>query len=274
MSNSPLHPRRDWIAALLAIAVGGSLLPCSVAWAQSGLRVARDRDRVLINKDIGVERWAMTRQRSTGSVTGNVFSSDGSSPPIFVDCDELTNDGVLVELSCFTAPACPGREACDPAGWQHFANIKLALSFFEPDDGSPPPPSGCPAYSCPVNGAQVCFDQLRADEQRPYDFGRVSLVTSSGSQSAVAFGGIGYNFFDPGHFRRQADGTVILEDGDPVPVSIDCGNTTSRLTFVQVIVRPEPCGQDLIPLRAGSFRFVGEGACQISGQFAVGTSLP
>jgi hypothetical protein len=243
-----------------------------VAAAQSGLRVARDADRVLVSKDVGGERWAITRQRSTGSVTGNVFAAGAS--PSFIDCDEITNDGTNVELRCFGAGACPVGGACDPAGWQLLATVTLPLSFFEPGGSSPPPPEGCTPYTCPVNGAQVCFDQLLPSEQHPYDFGRVSFVTSSGSQSSVTFAGIGYNFFDPAHFRRQADGTVVLEDTDPVPVGISCGPTATRLTSVRVVVRPEPCGQDLIPLRAGSFRFVGEGGCQISGQFAVGTALP
>ena len=200
-------------------------------------------------------------------MTGNVFFV-GDRAPTFVDCDQLRTDGRDVVLTCYGADRCVEGTPCDASGWRVIATITLALSFFEPPDGVGPPP-GCLPYSCPVDGAQVCFDQLPAEEQRPYDFGAVSTIASRPQQSVVNLGNaLPYVFNDPGHRRREPDGTIVLEDSNPAPIGFSCGNVGGQLTFVRVTIRPEACGGSR---RAGSFEFVAEGGCRISGQFAVTT---
>src|SRR5262245_1237489 len=52
---------------------------------QSGVQISPDGKRVLISKDVGDERWAITLN-DDNTVTGNVFPQDGG-PPQFVWCE-------------------------------------------------------------------------------------------------------------------------------------------------------------------------------------------
>ena len=40
---------------------------------ESGLQITPDERCTLVSKDVGTERWAITRNADDGSVTGNVF---------------------------------------------------------------------------------------------------------------------------------------------------------------------------------------------------------
>jgi hypothetical protein len=73
---------------------------------ESGLQVTPDRARVLISKDVGGERWAITRNFDDATVTGNVFSPGGGEPA-FLWCEDVSDEGKpdVVRLSCFLAEA-------------------------------------------------------------------------------------------------------------------------------------------------------------------------
>src|SRR4030095_4867700 len=58
----------------------------------SGIQITPEGKRTLVNKDVGSERWAITENADDGSVTGNVFRSDGG-PASFVFCERLGDDG-------------------------------------------------------------------------------------------------------------------------------------------------------------------------------------
>lgn len=101
----------------------------------SGLQISPDGRRVLISKDVGVERWAIT-ENDDGSVTGNVFRADGGEPS-FVACTRLRDDGhpdplrVQITFSCSGADAC--RDAtCPPSTWTPLGEVTLEGSFFRP----------------------------------------------------------------------------------------------------------------------------------------------
>jgi hypothetical protein len=92
------------------------------AHAQSGVQVTRDGRRTLISKDVGGERWAITRNED-GTVTGNVFRLDGGEPQ-FIWCEELSREGGQVRLRC------SGSESCD--AWSVIGEVTLPESFFAP----------------------------------------------------------------------------------------------------------------------------------------------
>ncbi len=50
---------------------------------ESGIQITPDQSQVLVSKDVGGQRWAITRHADDHTVTGNVFSGTGS-PPQFV----------------------------------------------------------------------------------------------------------------------------------------------------------------------------------------------
>ena len=65
----------------------------------SGLQLSRDAARVLISKDVGSERWAITRNLDDGTVTGNVFYPDGREPA-FLWCAQTAEAAFELTYEC------------------------------------------------------------------------------------------------------------------------------------------------------------------------------
>ncbi|HZR80335.1 MAG TPA: hypothetical protein VFD92_04485 [Candidatus Binatia bacterium] len=118
------------IAALLAAA--------SPAGAQShGMQGTPDRKQILVNKDVGDQRWAIALDGDRGTVSGNVFFPDGS-PPAFVWCrvvDSDHNDDPRLTVFYFD---CQGADRCaaTPCGgdqWTPIASrVPISGAFFLP----------------------------------------------------------------------------------------------------------------------------------------------
>lgn len=112
------------LVAIVSIVLG--IQAPDAALAQSSAQWTRDRDAILISKDVGAERWAITRRLSDGRVTGNVFSTDGR-PTSFLDCTQTSNDGTTLRLDCYGAGPSPDEYALIAAG------LELPVGFFFPD---------------------------------------------------------------------------------------------------------------------------------------------
>jgi len=70
----------------------------------SSVQIARDRASVLVNKDVGVSRWAIQRSFDDGAVSGNVFDpTDGSAQFVWCTPDAATDAGAGQALSCALA---------------------------------------------------------------------------------------------------------------------------------------------------------------------------
>ena len=99
--------------------------------APAGAQVTPDAARrQLVSKDIGTERWAITRHPEDGTVTGNVFRSDGSDPA-FVFCSETGRNGSQVSYTCSGADRCE-TAPCTPSQFTFIADVTLEDSFFLP----------------------------------------------------------------------------------------------------------------------------------------------
>ena len=120
MRSCPLVPSLCLVSLLVAAAP---------AAAQSGIQITPDSRRVLVSKDVGPERWALTRNLDDGLVTGNVFLADGG-PPQFISCDELAREGENIRLQCFGSVRCP-LTPCTTDEWQGLGEVVLPASFFE-----------------------------------------------------------------------------------------------------------------------------------------------
>lgn len=144
----------------LALALAALAASAAVAAAQSGVRVTRDGRRALVSKDVGGQRWAITRNPD-GTVTGNVFSAGG--PPQFVWCEEQSATEADVELSCWGADRCE-RAPCPPERWSFIADVTLPASFFAPPGAAAPTPvptptplaSASPTPPTPTGGGALC----------------------------------------------------------------------------------------------------------------------
>ncbi len=106
--------------------LGSSVLGV-VASRPSGLQVTQDGKRTLISKDVGTERWAITRNADDGSVTGNVFFPDGGEPK-FVWCAQEGDAAADLAFSCYGADAC-GDTSC-ASEWSYIAGVQLPATFF------------------------------------------------------------------------------------------------------------------------------------------------
>ncbi len=128
---------RFWIlAATITLAMTGSAITYA-GGAPSGVQWTPDSARILVNKDVGQERWAITLNLSDFSASGNVFFTDGSAPA-FIWCEktgESFDSGVGeldLEYRCFGAVAGFGGFAS--SDWTLISdNVILPLSFFIPD---------------------------------------------------------------------------------------------------------------------------------------------
>jgi outer membrane protein assembly factor BamB len=110
-----------------ALAVGPTAPTAGVAGG-SGLQITPDELRVLVSKDVGAERWAITRNLTDFTVTGNVFFPDGGDPA-FVWCEQLAVEDGIITLRCEGADACVGE--CTPDSWTEIGEVELPESFFE-----------------------------------------------------------------------------------------------------------------------------------------------
>lgn len=94
----------------------------------SGLRTTRDGRRTLVSKDAGGKRWAIQRNLSGGTVTGNVFDPAGG-PAQFVFCTETGHANGTTTYACSGADAC-AAEPCEDT-WVDLGAVELADSFWE-----------------------------------------------------------------------------------------------------------------------------------------------
>jgi hypothetical protein len=97
---------------------------CTVDGAERGIQTTPDGKRILVNKDVGAERWAIARNED-GTATGNVFRSDGG-PPAFISCEPLSSG----ELACYGADDCLTDRCVDQ--YTFIANVRLPGDFFQP----------------------------------------------------------------------------------------------------------------------------------------------
>lgn len=102
----------------------------------SGLQRTADGGLVLVNKPLGAQQWAIT-QNGDGSVTGNIFYTDGRDPE-FLDCARLRDDGntdpaaVVITYNCALAPKCTSTQCPGTGDWMVLGEAQLVGSFFLP----------------------------------------------------------------------------------------------------------------------------------------------
>lgn len=130
-----LLPGADGVLLSLAVLLGSTLAPAG-ADAQSGLQISPDGMRVMVSKDVGSQRWAITLNADDGTVTGNVFAADGG-PPSFVWCSEAGREEGSIRFSCSGADPCPLAPCPTADEWSFIAEASLPASFFEPRQEAP-----------------------------------------------------------------------------------------------------------------------------------------
>lgn len=112
-------------------AVASPTLECfgATPCANEGKGIIRSVDgkRILVNKDVNGERWAISKNLDSGTLTGNVFVA-GSSTPSFVFCEPQGGD----RYHCSGSGPCAGPGACE-AEWHSLGDVSLSCTFFGAD---------------------------------------------------------------------------------------------------------------------------------------------
>lgn len=116
--------RRFFLRTIPAVAVAILMVATRAeAQRQSGIQRTPDGQRVLVSKDVGGQRYAITLNTADGSVTGNVFSTDGS-PPKFISCVQTG----LRAFSCRVADTCDAGGTRQSGIQQVFAGTAILVS--------------------------------------------------------------------------------------------------------------------------------------------------
>jgi len=214
---------RTLIVAALTLAFTGS--PIAHA-AVSGVQWTPDSARILVNKDVGVERWAITLNLSDFSATGNVFFSDGQDPA-FIWCEKTGQafDSGIGELNlqyrCFGSDRAIG--GFTSPDWSLISDqVSLPLSFFIPE-----------AETCDLRDA---LNGPSAVTARSYwncggsDGSFQFQVFSNGTAVSTATGPFDYDAVDEGcRVARLADGSYLDLEYSPSRDHLTVYETTTQV---------------------------------------------
>lgn len=206
------------IAAAAAVALA---VPRGAAAAPTGVQWTLDGKQLLVNKDVGAERWAITLNLADFSATGNVFFTDGRSPA-FVWCEKTTDsfDSSYGEL--YLTYRCSGADA----GFGGFAmsdwtlisdNVSLPLSFFIP-----------PPETCDLAGALNGWAPSSADSYWECN-------GSAGSFNFSAFGnGTAYNSATSAfNYNAVDEGCRIARLDDGSDLDLEYSPSRDHLTIYE-----------------------------------------
>lgn len=213
----------DWISSKIG---GSSSKP-------SGLQTTPDGLRTLINKPIGAEQWAITRNED-GSVTGNIFYTDGRDPQ-FLSCLPLGDDGnpdpaaVLIRFACVLAAKCTTAECPAPGAWTEIpGEVQLPGSFFLPrvtsgaatsvasglDDASTIRLDRPAGLATAASGLQITPDGARTLINKPVGAEQWAITENAADRSVT-----GNIFYTDGREPQFISCARLGDDGNPDPAA-------------------------------------------------------
>ncbi len=209
--------------------------PCSAGGTQRGIQRTPDGKRVLVNKDVGPDRWAIALNEADQTVIGNVFRADGS--PAFIVCTPLAGDN---SFSCSGADGCTVEPCTDQ--FTFIDNVTLPANFFE----------------VPV----PCTEQFTfiANVMLPDDFFRLTTTedfiseveTSTGTQGALRVGAAPIPGPNPPTPVGGVSGDTSVTPGGTADVTVSLNGGASAVTsnfvsggsYLIVAIADETCTAD------------------------------
>lgn len=219
----------DGAAAGIGSAAQGADAEAAGSGRASGLQTTPDGGlRTLVSKDVGTERWAITRHLADRTVTGNVFS-DSTAPPTFLWCEEKPGAAPgMLTLSCWAAPPCAAAP-CTADQWTFVAEVPIPLEFF--GLASCADVSGGWRYS--EEGRTHCVSrQADFDETIRFGGNGNATITQNGCNLMIDVTAQGVSWTMRGTVTADAisvsgPASVLLEDdsGLQIPPGVDLGGT-------------------------------------------------
>jgi len=212
--NSLVKPRIRILDALTSLPGGGE--------TSAGLQITPDGKRTLVSKDVGSERWAITLNADDGSVTGNVFKSDGSEPS-FVWCQWIYDDGNpdpeqrRLTFACSGADACPGP-SCPAGQWVALATVQLPYAFFLPPQSAASATSVMAVPSGGLiggpSGLQITPNGKHTLVSKDVGGDRWAITLNADDQTVTG------NVFTPGEAPTFLWCERVSDNGDPDPSNV------------------------------------------------------
>jgi hypothetical protein len=116
----------------LALSTAGLLAFAGAALASDSAQFSPACDKILVNKAVGAEQWAITLDIGTRDVLGNVFRTDGG-PASFLSCDFQGSEDGVATYDCIGAQGCVFPPFCGGEQWTPIATVEVPESFFLPE---------------------------------------------------------------------------------------------------------------------------------------------
>jgi hypothetical protein len=121
-------------------AVGVVVALAGPAFAKAGVRVTPDGKAILVNKDVGGDRWAITLDPERASVSGNVFVAGADAQFVWCTITGSLGDpardleNAVLITQCYGAGPCSDDQFCGGGlgSWQPLGEVRLPGSFFVP----------------------------------------------------------------------------------------------------------------------------------------------
>ena len=127
--------RKIETSRLIVAVAAAALLAGSAGIARAGdsAQFSPNYNRILVNKQVGVEQWAITYDIATRDVLGNVFKTDGS-PASFLSCSFQGEEDGTLSYECLGAEGCdfPAKEFCGGDQWSLIGDVEVDETFFFP----------------------------------------------------------------------------------------------------------------------------------------------
>lgn len=161
--------------------------------AQRGIQGTPDEKRVLVQKDVGTERWAISLNFDDGTATGNIFRADGGDPA-FVVCEPTGSPNAFACSGADKCRATPCTDLFVPIG-----EVTLPETFFAVPDpcvetftalGTVTLPASFFVSSTPVTFGLTVSEPVQAFQLRvSYPTAKGSFVDSADNVSCTSDGG-------------------------------------------------------------------------------------
>ncbi len=125
--------------ARLLVAVTLVMALTTSASAKSPVRFTPDGTTILVNKNVGTERWTISLDAERATVSGNVLIGDDDAR--FLWCgitDAIGDPGDLASqtlvMHCFYGDPCTDVASCGAgfSGWHSIGEVQIPGTFFLP----------------------------------------------------------------------------------------------------------------------------------------------
>ncbi len=109
------------------------------AYAKSPVRITPDGTAILVNKNVGNERWAISLDAERATVSGNVLIGDDDARFLWCGITDALGDpsdlaSQTLVMHCFYGDPCTDVASCAAgfSGWHSIGEVQIPGTFFLP----------------------------------------------------------------------------------------------------------------------------------------------